>query len=269
MTGHVGRSICVGAGGWGAALKAGNPCGPMPSHLGFELLRPVTLGRTCDSIEADDSDQRVYHLARLDVKQEGSRIRWVTDCSRLTQDRWLVDTLSRSARISAPNWAKKALNTSVKCYASTIFRLWFCQPRSNPHGFRQNLNPGESTRPVSRLDALRRELVKAKRTSRTQGRESHTTSSTVDRCCEDSGASDPLDIEGTESDDGQWKADIDPQNIPALASALWDMLEYRFDDHISDNHSMCQAVGDISHRSATAPPTKVARAKRRKDDEQA
>jgi hypothetical protein len=32
----------------------------------------------------------------------------------------------------------------------------------------------------------------------------------VDRQREDSGASDPLDIEGTESDDGEWEADIEP-----------------------------------------------------------
>lgn len=88
------------------------------------------------------------------------------------------------------------------------------------------LNSGEP-RPVSRLDALRQELIKAKRTSPTppgtQGRESDT-SSTVDRRREDSGASDPLDIEVTESDDGEWEADTDTQNIPALASALWEYV---------------------------------------------
>jgi hypothetical protein len=46
----------------------------------------------------------------------------------------------------------------------------------------------------------------------------------VDRQREDTGASDLLDIEGTESDDGEWEADIDPQNIPALASALWEYV---------------------------------------------
>jgi hypothetical protein len=46
----------------------------------------------------------------------------------------------------------------------------------------------------------------------------------VDRQREDSGASDLLDIEGTESVDGEWEADINPQNIPALASALWSTL---------------------------------------------
>ncbi|KAL3468692.1 hypothetical protein BJX99DRAFT_269558 [Aspergillus californicus] len=91
------------------------------------------------------------------------------------------------------------------------------------------LNPGESTRPVSRLDALRRELIKAKHTSQTppntQSRESHTTPSTVDRQREDSGASDLLDIESTESDDGEWAADNDPQNIQALASAFWEYVQ--------------------------------------------
>ncbi|CEL11712.1 hypothetical protein ASPCAL14810 [Aspergillus calidoustus] len=88
-------------------------------------------------------------------------------------------------------------------------------------------NTGEPTSPVSRLDALRQELIKAKHTLQTppntQSRETHTTPSPVDRQREDSGASDLLDIEGTESDDGEWEADIDPQNIPALASALWDL----------------------------------------------
>jgi hypothetical protein len=89
------------------------------------------------------------------------------------------------------------------------------------------LKPAERARPVSRLNALRQELIKAKRTSptppRTQGRESDT-SITADRRHEDSGASDPLDIEGTESDDGEWEADIDLQNIPAVASALWEYV---------------------------------------------
>ncbi len=90
-------------------------------------------------------------------------------------------------------------------------------------------NPRESTRPASRFDALREELIKAQRTSQappnTQSRESHTTPSTVDRQREDSGASDSLDMEGAESDDGEWEADIDPQNIPALASALWEYVQ--------------------------------------------
>lgn len=89
------------------------------------------------------------------------------------------------------------------------------------------LNPGEPTRPVSRLDALRQELIKAQRNSPTppsmQGREPNT-SSTADRRREDSGASDALDLEGTESDNGEWEADIDLQNIPALASALWEYV---------------------------------------------
>ncbi|KAL4862643.1 hypothetical protein BDV12DRAFT_39913 [Aspergillus spectabilis] len=139
------------------------------------------------------------------------------------------------------------------------------------------LNPGESTRPASRLDALRRKLIQAKRTSQTppntQSRESHTTLSTVDRQREDSGASDLLDIEGTESDDGEWEADIGPQNIPALASAFWDLkrrveiLESRFDGHISDIRDTSKVAGDMSHRSATGPSTKVARGKRRRDGE--
>ena len=91
------------------------------------------------------------------------------------------------------------------------------------------LIPGESTRPASRFDALREELIKEERTLQeppnTQSRGSHTTPSTVDRQREDSGASDSLDIEGTESDDGEWEADIDPQNIPALASALWEYVQ--------------------------------------------
>lgn len=77
-----------------------------------------------------------------------------------------------------------------------------------------NLSPGKSTRPALRFEALREELIKAKRTSQappnTQSRGSHTTPSTVDRQREDSGASDSLDIEGTKSDDGEWEADIDP-----------------------------------------------------------
>ena len=91
------------------------------------------------------------------------------------------------------------------------------------------LNLRESTRPASRFDALREELIKAQRTSQappnTQSRESHTTPNTVDRQREDSGASGALDVEGTESDDGEWEADIDPQNIPALASALCEYVQ--------------------------------------------
>jgi hypothetical protein len=101
------------------------------------------------------------------------------------------------------------------------------------------LNPGKPISPVSRLDALRRELIKAKHTSQTppntKGRESHTTPGSVDRQREDSGASDLLDIEGTESVDGEWEADIDPQNIPALASALWEYVP-----------CPCRCLGDVA-----------------------
>jgi hypothetical protein len=47
------------------------------------------------------------------------------------------------------------------------------------------------------------------------------------------------------------------------------MLESRFDAHISDSRDTCEAAGDTSHRSVTGPPTKVARGKRRRDDERA
>lgn len=79
--------------------------------------------------------------------------------------------------------------------------------------------PAEQTRPMSRLDALRRELT-AKNTAqsppRVQRREGDTSSNMDDRR-DESVVSDHLD---TGSDDGDWEEDIDPQNIPALASAL-------------------------------------------------
>ncbi|KAL2835962.1 hypothetical protein BJX68DRAFT_251118 [Aspergillus pseudodeflectus] len=108
------------------------------------------------------------------------------------------------------------------------------------------LNLGGPTRPVSRLDALRRELIKAKHTSQTppdtQSRESHTTPGPVDWQRQDSGASYLLDIEGTESVDGDWEADIDHQNIPALASALWEYVP-----------CPCPCPGDIASTDGISP----------------
>lgn len=88
-------------------------------------------------------------------------------------------------------------------------------------------NPGELARPISRLDALRQELIKAKPTAQppsTQRRAPHTTSSIVDSQREALVGSDHLDIEDTASDDGEWQADVGPQSIPALASALWEYV---------------------------------------------
>ncbi|KAJ5608447.1 hypothetical protein N7537_005066 [Penicillium hordei] len=93
----------------------------------------------------------------------------------------------------------ESLNASDKRYASTIFRLLFCRSRSNTHDYYQHFKP-------RRVDTLC--LVVG--LPNTLSRESHTIPSTVDRQREDSGASDPLDIEGTESDDGEWEADIEP-----------------------------------------------------------
>jgi hypothetical protein len=57
--------------------------------------------------------------------------------------------------------------------------------------------------------------------------------------------------------------------IQSHADRYISMLESRFDAHISDSRDTCDAAGDTSHRSVTGPPTKVARGKRRRDDERA